>query len=175
MKPLILTAVLSAACALSACDEPAATDGEGASSASATRSALGLPPLDANGAPQFRAGLWERTETRGGETGVYRECRAAGPDENLQALLAGERSNCETSRSDGGGALRISTRCRVEGGEVHSALSLSGDETSYRAQVDMTVLSQGQVQASDSVVAEARWLGDCPADMRPGDEVEMTP
>lgn len=174
MKLHIQLAALGAVCLVSACGE---NEGSVPPTVSAEREAdasAAAPPTDANGYPLFRAGLWLQTETREGETASYEMCRAAGPDENLRALLSGERPGCEVSRGTSGGALEVSARCRMEAGEVQTVIRMTGNEGAYNVQIDTTLTQGGEVQMSDRIVGEGRWISDCPSDMAPGDEREAS-
>lgn len=130
--------------------------------------------LDARGVPRFRQGLWETTKTS--EEGVEksRECIGTEANQQIVELLTRKDSpECKTNRSSGPGVLKASGTCIHGGVKIRTEFTLTGSDTQHEMRLKIgTEKPDGEVDGAE-VVAKSRWVGACPADMSPGDEVEV--
>ena len=166
----IFVGVCLAALTLAACDRSAETPETTAGQAAAAPDTAPVPAgLDA--APVVSAGLWELTSRTAGMEGKVRTCF----DPKLQgesAIVAQgmDRRNC--SRSDwrktaDGHAFDVA--CERGGRMFVSSGTLTGDLTqSYELKADSVMSVDGVTRGAKQDVA-ARHLGDCPADVKPGE------
>jgi hypothetical protein len=161
--------ILPLLAALSAC-------GDGAAPHRAGKAAVPVPaagrtaPLDADGLPLFRAGLWEAVERRGAESETRRVCRAAGVDPATRDFFVGPvRPGCVRSRGGGGADLTVSLQCKTAGMTIETTIQLSGDETQFRSSMTTTVTGPDGVPSRERVTGEARWLSACPAGIAVGE------
>ena len=159
-------AVCLAALALVACNKPAATTDAGP--AAGARPPSAAPPVTA---PQPRAGLWEVTPEIAGMQGKVKTCvdaRSQGEAAVLGQNL--DQPNCtkrDWSRIPNGVAFAFD--CDNDGARVTSKGTVTGDfNTAYRMEADATMTRDGQTQSIKQVI-DARYLGACPAGMKPGD------
>ena len=139
--------------------------------------AVALPLLAQaqDGMPRRKAGLWEMTMQMQGMPGGMgsRQCIDDKTDEALQrkAMEGGPQSHCTQSgvkRSAGG--VEFQSDCTSPEGKSHVVARLSGDmQAGYRMdnQVSFDPPRHGLREAHMTV--DAKYLGACPADMKPGD------
>ena len=170
MRPTLLLAVF----ALSACGQagdaktpPAAPTGEAADAAAAL-------PLGSDGAPRFRAGLWETVKTS--SEGVEKTRRCVGEEANAEMaemLTRKDSPECRSTRTSGRGSLKVVANCLQAGVKIRSELTLTGGETEYEMRLKMGVEKPNGEVDGDEMVARSRWIGACPAEMSPGDEVVL--
>jgi hypothetical protein len=172
MRPI---ALFAAALSLSACGQagdaktpaPVANTGE-AVNAAATLS------LDARGVPRFRPGLWETTKTS--EEGVEKSRECLGTEANRQiveVLTRKDTPECKMDRSSGPGVLKVNSTCVHSGVKIRTELVLTGSDTQHEMKLKFGAEKpNGEVDGGE-MVAQSRWVGACPADMAPGDEVEV--
>ena len=170
MTPRLL--ILPLLAALAACGDGPTTASPGGESAPQAKAAPAeATPLDANGLPLFRAGLWEHVERSGEGVETRRECRAAGVNKASREFLVGpERPGCTRTRGTEGGVLTVSVQCKVGELTTGTTIRLSGDETHARSSMVSSVTGADGVPSTDTVEGEARWLSACPEGMAVGDE-----
>lgn len=175
MRPLLP----AAACvlALAACGK--ADPGKPAAAASAASPAAGQPaapapaPSIGDGAPSVRAGLWEMTmNTDGGVKGTSKIC----VDPAVQGVGAayGQRyakQDCSVSEwTRTGDGVDFKSVCNAGGAHVESNGQVRGDVSSkYSVKVDVKTTRDG-VTTTSRIETSATRVGDCPADMSPGDQ-----
>lgn len=163
----IVAGVCFAALALAACNKPA--DKTGDASVAAVEKPPVPPGIDA--APHLKAGLWEITPQMAGANGKVRTCVDDRTQSDSAVLGQGlDRRNCaksDWSRIPTGVA--FSFDCDNDGTRVTSKGTVTGDFSSaYRMEADATVTKDGVTHSAKQVI-DARYVGACPADMKPGD------
>jgi len=174
-RPLLLSA--AALLLVAACGEKTnASNAEAAKTPiSTTGEDRGVPPLDADGIPRFRAGLWEVVRTDpSGEEGpeTIRECIGAEADEQIREMINGTSKSCAKSVSKGIHGLRVALTCDMNGTKVQSAVAIAGTDTKYTLRLDMQMTAKDGKVTTMNMTGKARRLGDCPAGMSPGDSVD---
>lgn len=128
--------------------------------------------------PARKAGLWQQSLIRDGQPGRLgglKICVDAATDHKLSVF--GRRfnqSNCRRSVTrDPGGVYHFSSTCTLETGATAEAMgTASGDfGSSYTVHTEVNV-SGAPIEAMNGmheIKIQARYLGPCPTDMRPGD------
>lgn len=173
MRPLF--PAVACILALAACGKADPGKPAPASAPAAGQPAAPAPaPSIGDGAPSVRAGLWEMTmKTDGGVMGTSKVC----VDPAVQGVGAayGQRyakQNCSVSdwtRTAEG--IDFKSVCDAGGAHVVSNGQVRGDVSSkYSVKVDVKTTRDGVTTAS-RIETSATRLGDCPADMSPGDQV----
>lgn len=130
--------------------------------------------------PRRDAGLWEVTLVDEGARRprpvVTRECTSAEVDARLLLSLAPGQEHCaapDVRRTDSGWEVR--TACRVHDNRIDTSFTLSGDfRTGYSGSYDVRyrdACPRNLPGCREARAFSARRLGDCPADMRPGDRL----
>lgn len=156
---------------LAACGDGAAPGSAEDGSAADAKGLAATTPLDADGLPLFRAGLWEHVERRGEEVETRRECRAAGVDKASRDFLIGPvRPECARTREGSGAAQTVSVQCKTDDFTIGTTIQLTGDETHARSSMVTSVTGPDGVPARESVTGESRWISPCPEGMAVGDE-----
>jgi len=134
--------------------------------------AVTMPALAAE-LPTRKAGLWEiktSFENRSGVVPVIQQCIDAATDQLMQssagAFAKGACSKREVQRS--GNTITIDSACTLGGktATAHAVITGSFDST-----YTMTVTSQSESLPGGkmTMTMEAKWLGPCAADQKPGD------
>ncbi len=162
MRPILILPL--AALALAACSQPAPAASAGEPPAPPRAAATsGVPPLDADGLPRFRPGLYEVVQVSDGEPPeTTRQCLGAGaPDEWRDILTRKPGPECKISRSSGAAGLQVVTECRQNGNTNRLRLTLAGSETAYRMTLKIAVTTPNGETSSMESTAQARWLGAC--------------
>jgi hypothetical protein len=135
--------------------------------------ATGLPAAVPH--PVRRPGLWAQTTQFGGVTQTSRICLDAAMDAKmgLQAKPADTPCAQAAVTPVAGGGWAFSSTCGMgEAGTMVSHGVASGDLTAhYRVDVETTTTGSAapQMNGTRKFSIDARWLGPCPADMKPGD------
>lgn len=166
----IAAGVCLAVIAVAACSKPAekseVASAEGAAPAAKAARPV-LPGIDA--APHLRAGLWEITVE--GMPARARTCIDDKTQSDSAVLGQGvDRSNCSKStwrRIPGGIAFEFA--CDNDGMKMASKGTVTGDfNSAYRMEADLTGSRDGETFTQKQVI-DARYVGACPAGMKPGD------
>jgi uncharacterized protein DUF3617 len=132
-------------------------------------------PAVAEELPSRKPGLWEVRTTIGNNSGqapVIRQCIDAATDQMLQSntgpFAASTCPEREVKRSDN--AMTIDSMCTFGGkpATVHSVANGNFD-----SQYTMTVTAQSAELPGGkmTMTMQARWLGPCAADQKPGDVI----
>jgi len=170
------TLLLVAAASLAACGQggDAQTTAAAPEATTPRASAAAALPLDANGAPRFRPGLWETTKTSSEGVEKTRQCLGQEANAEIAALLTREDTpECKSTRTSDRGGLKVVATCVQSGVKIHTELVLRGSETEYEMRLKMGAEGADGEVDSDEIVGRSRWIGACPADMSPGDEIEV--
>jgi hypothetical protein len=132
--------------------------------------ALDLPPR--------KAGLWEmKMQVEGGAAPAQQiqHCIDAATDKKMSALGAGMRAE-QCSKQDvkqSGGTITVESVCNYGAGTTTSRAVVTGD---FNAGYTVKVNSKREggpsvpgMPAETKMTIEAKWLGPCKADQKPGD------
>jgi hypothetical protein len=165
----IVAGVCLAALALAACNKPAEKTDAAGSDATAPAAAKPVPP-GVEAAPHLKAGLWEITVED--MPARARSCIDDKTQAESAALGQGlDRRNC--SKSDWNripGGIAFSFDCDNDGTRVTSKGTVTGDfNSAYRMEADASMTKDGVTQTAKQVI-DARYIGVCPAGMKPGDK-----
>jgi hypothetical protein len=123
-------------------------------------------------APARKPGLWEvKTTIEGqGRAVTVQQCIDAATDQMLQSsagpFSAPLCTGREVTKSDAG--MTIDTHCNINGKAANAHAVVSG---SFDSAYTMTVTAEGGVLPPVKMTMEAKWLGACAADQKPGDVV----
>lgn len=129
--------------------------------------------LGGDGLPRFKPGLWEVVKTDDGEAETRRHCTGAEVDAEVREMLTRDTPDCRTERSANPGGLRIHAVCEPPGGlKTDSSITLTGSETAYDMTVGIYLVKADGAREGGDITAKAKWVGACPAGVKPGDEVE---
>lgn len=166
MRPIPILAFTILAVAACGQQAPSAAPAAGETTSRPTAATPGgTPPLDAQGVPRFRPGLYEIVQVSDGEPPeTSRECLGTGASAELRDLLTRKPGpECKISRSNGPAGLLVATECRQNGNINRLRLTLSGGETAYKMNLAIAVTTpNGETSSTESAV-EGRWLGPCAA------------
>jgi hypothetical protein len=168
----ILAGVCLVALSLAACDRAAQKPAAAADQAAAASPApTGPVPPGVDAAPTVQGGLWELTSRTPGMEGKVRTC--FDPDIQGQSAIVAQgmdRRNCSRSdwrKTPEGHAFDIA--CERGGRMFVSSGTLTGDlSQSYVMKADSVMSLDGVTRGAKQDVS-GRHLGDCPADVKPGD------
>jgi hypothetical protein len=136
-------------------------------------------PALAQDMPPRKAGLWElkmAIEGAGTPPQAFQHCIDAATDKQMNAVGASVRAD-QCSKQDikrSGNALTIDSVCNFGAGNQASRAVITGDfNSAYTAKV--TSKRDGApvpgMPAETSMTMEAKWLGPCKADQKPGDMI----
>jgi len=136
---------------------------------------IGAMSAQATELPSRKAGLWQVKTTIGDNTAAARsiqQCIDASTDQMLQSnagpfsAAACPQRNVQTSAD----ATTIDSTCMIGGKPATAHAVVTG---SFEAAYTMTVTSQSKELPGGKMVMtmEAKWLGPCAADQKPGDLV----
>lgn len=169
----ILVGVCLAALALSACNKPAdktAADGQSAGKTEDLLAKAPIPP-GVEAAPQVKAGLWEITSKTAGMEGQVRSCVDPQVQGDSAIVAAGmDRRNCSHSKwKKTAEGYSFDVACEKEGRLFASTGVITGDFTTNYSITADTVISIGDKTQGAKTQAEARNIGACPADLKPGE------
>jgi hypothetical protein len=122
-------------------------------------------------APSRKPGLWEvKTTIEGqGRAVTVKQCIDPATDQMLQSS-AGPFSAplCEREVKTSASGLTIDSRCKFNGKQASAQAVVSG---SFDDAYTMTVTSETADLPPGKMTMEAKWLGPCTADQKPGDVV----
>ena len=128
--------------------------------------------------PARKPGLWEmRSSEKGGEQSItVQQCADTATDKALQEYGLSQpkmnRKFCKEAMSNEAGKMLVHTEvCKQSDTTVTRRIVMSGDfNVAYRVE-SHTVYEPvpKSPPPRDDIVAEMRWMGACPAGMKPGD------
>ncbi len=170
----IVAGVCLAALALAACGKPAGTAANKIAAAGDDAVVVPVPvkpvPPGIDAAPHLKAGLWEITVE--GTPAKARSCIDDKTQADSAALGQGlDRRNC--SKSDWSripGGVAFSFDCDNDGTRMTSKGTVIGDfNSAYRMEAEAGITRNGVTQTAKQAI-DARYVGACPAGMKPGDK-----
>ena len=131
----------------------------------------GAAPVAAAELPPRKAGLWEmKTTVPSGRTLSMQQCIDAKTDEAMQAnSTANAQRDCskrEVKKS--GNTITIDSVCTIAGKPRTAHTLIAG---SFDSAYTMTTTSENEGAPARTLTIEAKWLGPCAADQKPGDTV----
>jgi hypothetical protein len=140
--------------------------------------ALAVTGVRAANPPQLREGLWEiqirGTENPGAKKTEYsfRLCRNHAYDKETDNLVKNNK-NCKTKLDSlGGDRFSASSRCSVSGVVIVSqgvSVYQGGDTVHSESTATYTPPLYGK--SDETMIQDQRYLGSCPAGMKPGDRM----
>jgi len=129
--------------------------------------ALAMPAVAAE-MPSRKAGLWEITTHVANRPMTMQQCIDAATDQAMQSHASSSDASC--SKRDvqkSGTGTTIDSTCTIAGKTMTSHIVVSG---SFDSNYTMTITSEGgALPAARTMTLEAKWLGPCAADQKPGD------
>jgi hypothetical protein len=136
---------------------------------------IGATQASADELQSRKPGLWEVKQTVGGgklPPLVVKQCIDAATDHMLQSITgpysADVCPNHSVQRS--ADSMTIDSTCTIDGKTAKTHAAVSGN---FDSAYTMTVTSQGEGTPGNDITLtlEAKWLGPCAADQKPGDLV----
>jgi Protein of unknown function (DUF3617) len=130
---------------------------------------IGAMAASADEMPARKAGLWEITTGMGDHSIKMRQCIDATTDHALQAHIgAAPQGNCsKLDKQKSGSTITIDSVCTIAGKTMTSHIVITG---SFDSEYTLTMTSQGEGKpAGPAATLNAKWLGPCAADQKPGD------
>ena len=172
MRKLMLIGAIAAAATAAACSKPAAERADGGQAATqAAKPASGGGALTLQ--PKRKAGLWDIS--MGGGAGVKIAAQmcvdeATAADFDIKRPEASDAKCSKSKVQRTGGGWTFESTCQVPGGTMTSKGVISGD-LNDNYQMDLTSRMDPPprgMPAETKMSMKARWLGPCPAGMKPG-------
>lgn len=128
--------------------------------------------------PPLKEGLWEISgqsiEDPGGKRTdfKYQLCRNHAYDNAMDALVKNAKG-CTTSFDDlGGGRFASSSSCNVDGTMIVSKGTYTHEsDTATHSESSATYSPAYKGKTDEQVVQDQRYIGACPAGMKPGDRI----
>ena len=137
-----------------------------------------VSPAIAQDMPSRKAGLWEMTMTyegRGAPPQTMQQCIDAATDKSMQDMSAGMRGQSCSRREmkKVGDTIVFDSVCSAGAGTMTSHGVVSGDFNSAYT-VKINAKREGgapnpNMPPETNMTVEAKWLGACKADQKPGD------
>lgn len=130
----------------------------------------GAAPVFAAELPPRKAGLWEmKTTVSSGRTISMQQCVDAKTDEVMQATSAAnaQRDCSKRDVQKSGNTITINSVCTMAGKPRTAHTVITG---SFDSGYTMAITSQTDA-APRTMNIEAKWLGPCAADQKPGDMI----
>ncbi len=128
-------------------------------------------PASAAELPPRKAGLWEmKTTVSSGRTITMQQCVDAKTDETIQASAAASAQH-DCSKRDvqkSGNTITIDSVCSMAGKPRAAHTVITG---SFDSAYVMTITREAEDASSRVINIEAKWLGPCAADQKPGDTI----
>ncbi len=130
----------------------------------------GAAPVFAAELPPRKAGLWEmKTTVSSGRTISMQQCVDAKTDEAMQAASAAnaQRDCSKRDVQKSGNTITIDSVCTVVGKPKTAHTVITGN---FDSGYTMVITSQTD-GGPRTINIEAKWLGPCAADQKPGDTI----
>jgi len=130
----------------------------------------GAAPASAGDMPGRKAGLWEmKTTLSSGHVVTLQQCVDAKTDDTMQAQAASAQHDC--SKHDvhkSGNTITVDSVCMMAGKPRAAHTVVTG---SFDSAYDMTITRDADDGSKRVINTEAKWLGPCAADQKPGDTI----
>ena len=167
LPSLALVALVS----LAACSKPETAEAlQGVDVAAAAPSGL---TLGGDNLPRFKPGLWEVVQTDDGEVETTHHCTGAEVDAEVREMLTREVPGCKAERSASPRGLKVHAICEQAGGlKTDSTVLMTGSETAYDMTIGIYLVKPDGTREGGDITAKAKWVGACPAGVKPGEDVE---
>jgi len=127
-------------------------------------------PATAADLPSRKAGLWEITTHVANYPVTMKQCIDAATDQAMQSHASSSGTNCskrDVQKSATG--MMVDSVCTIAGKTMTSHIVVNG---SFDSNYAMTITSEGgALPAARTITLEAKWLGPCGADQKPGDTI----
>jgi Protein of unknown function (DUF3617) len=127
-------------------------------------------PAGAAEMPSRKAGLWEITTHMPNHPITMKQCIDASTDQAMQSHASSSGASCskrDVQKSATG--MTIDSVCTIAGKTMTSHIVVSG---SFDSNYTMTITSEGgSLPAARTMTLDAKWLGPCAADQKPGDMI----
>lgn len=161
--------------ALAACSKPApkpTTPAASGSTPAAGKAAVADEPLGAEvpigSLPAVKAGYWEATITSAGKRAENEHACESG---RRVPITMGEACSKVTLHKSALGAFTLEAQCGAKGMSLHMLMKAKGDfQSHYTIDNTSTLKMEGQPEQVDTSHREVRYVGACPAGMRPSDD-----
>lgn len=166
----ILAGVCLAALALSACNKPA--DDAAVADAKGGETVVQAPiPAGVEAAPKLKAGLWEITSKTAGLEGQVRSCVDPEVQGDSAIVAQGmDRRNCSHSKwKKTAEGYAFDVACEQNGRLFASTGVITGDFTTQYSLTADAVMSMGGETRGAKQQIEAKNVGACPANLKPGE------
>lgn len=164
--------LLAAPLALAACNaKPEAQTGNSGDASSAPSAPAERLTLGSDGLPRFREGLWEVTELSDGEREVSKHCAGAEVRDDVRAMFANEPAGCTVERSSSPLGVKARWLCDQAGVKSETSLTMWGSATSWNMTLAIHAIGADGARDGGETTMKARWIGACPAGVKPGEEV----
>jgi hypothetical protein len=127
-------------------------------------------PVAAAEMPSRKAGLWEITTNVASRSMKMQQCIDAATDQAMQSHASSSGADCskrDVQKSATG--MTIDSVCTIAGKTTTSHIVVNG---SFDSNYTMSITSEGgSLPAARTITLEAKWLGPCAADQKPGDMI----
>jgi hypothetical protein len=127
-------------------------------------------PAAAADMPSRKAGLWEIKTQVANRPMTMQQCIDATTDHAMQSHAASSGTNCakrDVQKTATG--ITVDSVCTVAGRTMTSHIVVNG---SFDSGYTMTITNEGgALPAARTITLEAKWLGPCAADQKPGDTI----
>lgn len=135
----------------------------------------------AEGLPARKPGLWEinmNAAEPNAPQRLQKVCLDPVTDQLLYKVGAGASQKLcnKLDVRNSGGKVVVDSECHIAGSTAtsHSVTTFSGD-TAYHTDVRVHYEPAMFGRTDSASIHEARWIGECPSDMRPGDVLLTSP
>ena len=121
--------------------------------------------------PGRRPGLWELKIGSQDREQISKQCIDAGTDARMREMGGQIGQMCRRISGRLSGDSYVSeSECRMAGSLIHSKAAFQGDlSCDYRGEIVSTFTPPLMGQSGSTTSLKARWIGACPAGMKPGD------
>lgn len=168
---IVLVSVL--AIAVAACSG----GGESGNSASGpdgvSTTTTGKLTLGEDGVPKFKPGLWEMTAAEEGKPAeTTKSCLGEDSNESVREAVTREfDKECKVDRRSGSEGIYIKASCPMNGMDTDALTEIKGSDENFEMKVEIDLSMPDGSKHRSAIAAKGRWIGECPAGMKPGDEV----
>lgn len=132
----------------------------------------GALAYDAAGVPRFRPGAWEyKLDTDEGAE-IARICLGdAGNAELREILTRRYPPECTVERSADARNLTFRSTCKQNGLTMETSLDVTGSDTAIDMKLGLFVTTPAGDRSGETMVTSFRRTGECPAGVKPGDDI----